>query len=375
MNRTIIIGGGVIGMLTARMLHQEQTDEIILLEKGQLGQESSWAGGGILSPLYPWRYADEISQLAQYGQQYYPDICQDLFAETGIDPEWIGSGLIMLDHDELAEAQQWAKHFTADLQIKNGTEQLQNIEPQLNPQFDKALWMPNIGQVRNPRILKSLIASLRKRQINIHEKTEAQDFIKNSHDEIVAVKTNQGQFEADRVIVCSGAWSGQFTALQQVTVTVKPVLGEMILFNAKPNQLKRIIMQQGRYLIPRKDGKILCGSTLEFKQFNKQISNTAKQELYQAAIRMAPFLKNTPIKHHWCGLRPGSPNGIPYVGEHPKIKNLYINTGHYRYGVIIGLGTVRLLIDYLKQYPSFMDIQHFRLDRERKPTIEFQMVG
>ena len=371
-NKIIIIGGGIIGMMTARMLHQQGKD-IILLEQGQLGKESSWAGGGILSPLYPWLYAEEILLLSQYGQQHYKNLCNELESETGISPEWIKSGLLMPSHDDIDDAQAWANKFSTKLHIIKSTDALQQIDQQLHPKFEQALWMPDIAQIRNPRILKSLKASLLQRKIDIRENTQATGFKFGKNREVTSVITNSGEIECKKVIIASGAWSGKFSALNQTSVNIKPVLGQMILFKAQPNQLKHIILHKGRYLIPRKDGRILCGSTLEFTNFTKHTTDAAKQELQQAACELAPFLKNTPIEHHWCGLRPGSPNGIPYIGQHPQINNLYVNTGHYRYGVITGLGAVRLLVDTINNTDSFIDVKRFGLDIERLPTAEFQV--
>ena len=372
-DKIIIIGGGVIGMMTARML-QQQGANIILLEKGELGKESSWAGGGIISPLYPWRYAKEISQLSQYGQQHYPTVCEELHNETDINPEWLQSGLIMPSHEELNLAKQWADQFSANLKILNNSDALQCVESKLNPDFEQGMWMPDIAQVRNPRILKSLKASLYQQKVDIRENTQAISFKKNKSNKVTGVVTKTGTIECNQVIITSGAWSGQFSVLNKINVNVKPVLGEMILFKAQPNQLKRIILHKGRYLIPRKDGRILCGSTLQFTDFEKRTSTAAKKELHLAACGMAPFLKDASIEHHWCGLRPGSPNGIPYIGEHPEIKNLYVNTGHYRYGIVTGLGSVKLLIDHLNNKKSFMNIADFSLERERLPTAEFEDV-
>ena len=371
-NKIIIIGGGIIGMMTARMLHQ-QGEDIILLEKGQLGKESSWAGGGIVSPLYPWRYAEEILLLSQYSQQHYATLCNELEDETGVSPELIKSGLLMPSHDDIDEAKAWANKYASPLEILNGRDSLQQIDHQINPKFDKALWMPDIVQVRNPRILRALKNSLSQRNIEIREQTQAIDFKYDNKKRVTSVISNQGEeIKCSKVIIASGAWSGQFSVLNQTPANIKPVLGQMILFKAEPKQLQRIILHEGRYLIPRRDGRILCGSTLEFTNFKKHTTKAAKQALQQAAGELAPFLKNVLIEHHWCGLRPGSPNGIPYIGEHPEISNLYVNTGHYRYGVVTGLGAVRLLVDTINGEKSFIDIARFGFDIERQATPEFQ---
>ena len=115
MKDVIIVGGGIIGMLTARTLHEAGLD-VMLIDQGELGTESTWAGGGILSPLYPWNYHPAITLLSQYGQQHYPALCQKLQAVTDVDPQWIRSGLVFTDDRELAAAQAWAQQFGYDLQ-------------------------------------------------------------------------------------------------------------------------------------------------------------------------------------------------------------------------------------------------------------------
>jgi len=370
--RIVIVGGGIIGLLSAYFLHQ-QGQAVMLLDKGELGKESSWAGGGIISPLYPWHYPDEVSQLSAYGQQYYPALCQTLAQKTGIDPEWIKSGLLMLDVDELSAAQQWAKKTETELHLIDNPRDLNRIETALHPQFESALWMPNIAQIRNPRLLKALKKYLYYTSVDIREHTAVSDIQLNSQGEAVGVITATGRIAADKVIISSGAWSAQLPALQNTDLNVKPVAGEMILFKTPAKSLKRILLHQGRYLIPRQDGRILCGSTLAFSNFEKHIYAATKRSLHETACQLAPFLKTARIEHHWCGLRPASPNGVPYIGEHPNLPNVYLNTGHYRYGVTMGLGSVKLLVDTLMGQPSFLDMRPFSLYGKRLPSAEFQI--
>ena len=372
--RIVIVGGGIIGLLSAYLLHQ-QGQSVVLLDKGALGKESSWAGGGIISPLYPWHYPDEVSLLSAYGQQHYPALCQTLAQQTGIDPEWVKSGLLMLDLEELNPARQWAKQHAAELQLIDNPADLAHIETALHPKFEQALWMPNIAQIRNPRLLKALKRQLQHTSVDIRPHTAVSNIQCNRHGEAIGVMTQQGMIAADKIIISSGAWSAQLPALQNTALKlhIKPVAGEMILFKTASQRLKRIILHQGRYLIPRQDGRILCGSTLAFTDFNKQTHPEIKRSLHKTAVQLAPFLKTAQIEHHWCGLRPASPNGVPYIGEHPNLPNVYINTGHYRYGVTMGLGSVKLLVDTLMGYPSFLDIQQFSLQRERLCSAEFQI--
>lgn len=367
MKDIIIVGGGLIGMLTARTL-QDAGLNILLIDQHELGKESSWAGGGILSPLYPWRYPTPVSLLSRYGHDHYAALCDDLRAETQVDPQWQQSGLLIPDTQEHDAAQQWADTFDYGLHVLDNAKAVQDCEPQLATGFESGLFMPDIAQVRNPRLVRALSASLRQRPLLIAEHNPVKELIIEK-GKVQGVKIGDQAFYAEKVIITAGAWTSLFPELTQLTV--KPVMGQMILFRGEPNVLNRIILHDGHYLIPRKDGRILCGSTLEMNGFSKQTTETAFEALHQIALSLMPALDGVPIRNHWAGLRPGSPDGVPYIGEHPEIEGLFVNAGHYRYGVTMGLGSVQLLVDQLFGRESFVDPALYRLDMKREPTAEF----
>ncbi|MEN8711033.1 MAG: FAD-dependent oxidoreductase, partial [Arenicellales bacterium] len=161
---TLIIGGGIIGLLTARELALAGQSVTVLERNPRAGLESSWAGGGILSPLYPWRYPDAVTDLSAIGHLEYPRLAAELLEATGIDPEYIRSGHLILDTEEQDEAKSWAKEFSKKISLDSKTRYLSRIgrreisvlEPELSENFHEALWLPYVGQVRNPRIMKSL---------------------------------------------------------------------------------------------------------------------------------------------------------------------------------------------------------------------------
>jgi glycine oxidase len=370
MKDVIIVGGGIIGMLTARFLHQTGLD-VMLVDQGELGSESTWAGGGILSPLYPWKYSPAISVLAQYGQQHYPALCKTLQAETDIDPQWIRSGLLFTDDKDLAAAQAWAQTFGYALQHLPDAAALHECEPQLADSFQNGMFLPEIAQVRNPRIAHALRTSLRLLPITLAEYTHVTG-LETRDGRVVGVRMGDEVFKAHKVIVTAGAWTGLFPEMQAVQVNVRPVLGQIILFRGPKGLLKRIVLHEGRYLIPRKDGRILCGSTLEMNGFDKHATDAAREALQEIAYSMMPALRDLPILNHWSGLRPGSPDGVPYIGEHPEIAGLYVNAGHYRYGVTMGLASVQMLTDMLLGKAPCIDPTPYRLDAVRTPTAEFR---
>ena len=367
MNKIIIIGAGIIGMLTARLLVKAGI-AVTIIEQGYAGKESSWAGGGIISPLYPWRYSDPVTYLAQWGQVHYPELLEEIRLNSGIDPEYIQSGLLYLDiEDELQEAIEWQKKHAYVFNPLSG-EALKTIEPGLDfssPEVNTNGWFtPTIGQVRNPRLVRALREDLLRLGVTIEQQTQAISFITQA-DQLKGVQTDKGSFYADQVIVAGGAWSARLLEQWLKAPKIAPVKGQMIVFKAKLGVVSRIVLSKGRYVIPRKDGRIVLGSTLEFNDFDKTTSDEVLQELKQEACRIIPALGNYPVEKQWAGLRPGSIDGVPYIGEHPELKNLYLNAGHFRNGVVIGLASCQLLVNQLLDQDAIIDPSPYLLTEER----------
>ncbi len=339
MTDCIIVGGGLIGMLSARELTRRGM-KVVLLEKGEMGQESSWAGGGILSPLHPWRYSDMVNELAQIGHHQYAALADELLQEGGVDPEYIRNGMLVLGSEEVAAARQWAQRWSMRLEEMDSTQALQALSPGVSAQFEHGLWLPDVGQMRNPRLVRSVRASLDALGIEYHQHTPVEKLL-IEQDRVQGVVANGRSWHADRVLVAGGAWSAQLLQACGEAPQISPVKGQMVLFKGEPNLLSHILLAENRYLIPRRDGRILCGSTLEHCGFDKHTSEAVKNELLASALEIFPALRELPIEHHWAGLRPGSPEGEPYIGEYNGVQGLYINAGHYRNGVILGLGSAQ----------------------------------
>ena len=348
-------------MLTARELSDSGVN-VLLLERGKLGAESSWAGGGILSPLYPWRYDDSVNALASYSQKTYPRIAEQLLAESDIDPEYNQCGLMVLDQDENDQASAWAKQWRMPLDVLESQQLVNQHEPALNSIVKQALWLPDIAQMRNPRLVKALAGSLAEKKIKVIEHCEIEQLIEKQ-GVIQGIKTADSVYMADRVIIASGAWTASLINNNIPQPHIEPVKGQMILFKAPQGLLKTMVLSGGRYLIPRRDGRILAGSTLEHTGFEKNLTEDAMQSLKQSAIDLIPALVNYPIEHHWAGLRPGTQQGIPYICQHPAIKGLYINSGHYRNGVILGAASAKLMADLVIGKPTELDMTPYQFEQ------------
>ena len=168
------------------------------------------------------------------------------------------------------------------------------------------------------------------------------------------MRTKQKTFFADKIIIASGAWSAQFS-VTQASVNVLPVKGQMIMYKGAPDLLKRIVLSEGHYVIPRKDGRILAGSTLEKIGFDKSTSSVALDELHQAAVELVPLLADLPVERQWAGLRPGTEKGIPYICQHDDVEGLFIHAGHFRNGIVLGAASAELMADMILQRRPWCD--------------------
>jgi glycine oxidase len=361
----IVVGGGVIGLLTARQLFLAGAD-VLLLEKGPLGGESSWAGGGIISPLYPWRYDDAVNVLAERSKKIYPGLAKKLFHDTAQDCELINSGLFTvidnLQVNTYGEILDWAKTWSVNASYINDAAAVHAIEETVSDAVQQGIWMPDILQIRNPKFVKALKASFDLLAIPYHEQTEVDEIvIKNN--KVCGVRTKQKTILADKIIIASGAWSAQFKATE-ASVSVLPVKGQMIMYKGEPDLVKRIVLSEGHYIIPRKDGRILAGSTLEKIGFDKTISSSAFEELHQAAVELVPLLAGLTVERQWAGLRPGTDKGIPYICQHDEVEGLYVHAGHFRNGIVLGVASAELMADIVLDREPWCDVRPYRMETQ-----------
>lgn len=341
----IVIGGGVMGLLSAYLL-ANAGKRVTLLDRSAAGREASWAGGGIVSPLYPWRYSQAVTALAHWSQDYYPGLGQQLLALTGVDPEVHVTGLYWLDLDDQADALAWAQREGRPLQ-EVPVESAYAAVPSLGDGFRRAIYMSGVANVRNPRLVKALRAALQGMPlVTLREHTSVAGFVQDG-TRVCGVRTGDGELLADQVVVTAGAWSGELLQSLGLSLPVAPVKGQMILFKCAEDFLPSMVLAGGRYAIPRRDGHILVGSTLEHVGFDKTPTEDALASLRASAETLLPGLESAEVAGHWAGLRPGSPEGIPFIGEVPGHDGLWLNCGHYRNGLVLAPASCQLLADLM----------------------------
>jgi len=341
----IVIGAGIIGLLSAYQLAGAGR-QVVLLEAGEAGREASWAGGGIVSPLYPWRYSAAVTALAHWSQDFYPGFGERLREQAAVDPEVHETGLYWLDLQDEDEALAWAERQGRPLR-RVAMEQVRAAVPALGEGFSKALFMPGVANVRNPRLLRALREALgRMANVRVVEHCPATGFVREGR-RILGVQTAQGEMRAERVVVAAGAWSGELLATLGLELPVKPMKGQMILFKCAEDFLPSMVLAKRRYAIPRRDGHILVGSTLEDVGFDKTPTEDALESLRATAIELLPALADAQVVKHWAGLRPGSPDGVPYIGQVSGFDGLWLNCGHFRNGLVLAPASCQLLADLM----------------------------
>lgn len=351
----LVAGAGAIGALSALELAAAGL-KVTVIDQGRAARESSWAGGGILSPLNPWRYSDAVTVLAHWGKPRFQSVTRGLAEETGIDPQWHDGGMLVRAVEDQEEALAWAERWSEPVHVVGPGEE---PVPGLAPARGGDVWMPGIAQLRTPRFGKSLRAALLARGIELIENARL-DGIETGGGRVIGARVNGALMAAGGVVLATGAWTGDVCAGLGLDLKVYPVKGQMLLFKARPGLLDAVVLSGDRYLIPRRDGRILIGSTLEQEGFEKETTATAAEELREVAVRMLPALADYPVEHHWAGLRPGKDNPEPWIGPLPGIEGLWVNAGHFRNGMVLSLGSAHLLRQLVLGETPYCDPEPYR---------------
>ena len=351
----IVVGGGIIGLSLAIALRKRGAT-VLVVERGELGREASHAAGGMLvdSPL---ETPSELQPLAVASAQMYPEFAHELEIESGTKVDLRDAGAIVfpsLDKLDPVLRSGWLNQAPAAIS---------ELEPKLRYGDGPGFYLSERSV--DPRALTAAAAKTAKRR--------GVDF--SSGDEVTGVESTSGcasgvtttksSFAAAKVVNCAGAWSGQIAPLRFPT---RPVKGQMLcLIMPSRTLLTHVIRTSDVYLIPRSDGRLLVGASVEEAGFDKQTTEVKIKEFHANAMSLVPELKKAKIVEDWAGLRPGTPDALPILGE-TAIPGYYVATGHYRDGILLAPLTAKLMADMLTGRKAEHDLKAFSPARFEEPS-------
>ncbi len=332
----LIIGAGAIGLSIGWRLARQGV-RCLILERGKAGYEASWAGAGMLTPVSELHFQEEQHLvLGRKSMELYPQFLTELKEDTGMQVEYARDGAlsVALNADQTA----WLKRMYQHQQVLSlpvrwlKGQEAQALEPALSSQVAAAVFCPQDHHVNNRQLVQTLKIAFLKAGGNLREHQHVQCFECDANPARVVTQTDV--FQAEKVVLAAGSWSGLIEGLPPgKRVPVRPVKGQILAIQA-PNMFRHIIRTPKAYLVPRKSGRLIVGATEEEMGFDKTLTVGGTLELLGAAWQVAPGLYELPIEEMWCGLRPGSRDNAPILGQSDLLRGLFYATGHYRNGLL-----------------------------------------
>lgn len=362
----LIIGAGVIGLSIARELRKKGISKITVLERGEIGRESSYAAAGMLAPNAETEKIDDFYHFCNQSNQLYPRFSEELLDETGIDIELERSGTFYLalrdtDVEEIRRRYEWQKNAGLNVELLSAAE-IRQAEPFVSPDVRGGLFFPGDWQVENRRLIAALTKYAELHGINLVTGAEVKNLLKTD-EKIVGAETISDKYFAGKIILTTGAWTSLIAVPDLKLPPVKPVRGQILSYKTVKRLFFHVIYSPRGYLVPRLDGKIVAGATVEDAGFDNRTTEAGINYICENSAEIAPNLANLEISDKWSGLRPLAADGLPVLGSFPQAKNLYIATAHYRNGILLTPLTAQLTAEEMTGESSSRYLEIFSPNR------------
>lgn len=350
MKKCVIVGAGIIGQLSALALYDRGLTNISILEWPARYPPASWAGGGILSPLFPWRYSDALNALCAPGGRLYDSLAARLVRQEGLDERCLHlSGMwTEIPVEERGQAEQWLPRWAPDAGLSSrfiGREKREGV------------WQPLVGSIRNPRFLKAL----RRRLVNCgicFISTEVSDW-QATNCGGVDIHTSAGRLSADILILAAG--QGLSRLLPEVAGNLFPAKGEMLLYRLGGDAPTSIVLTKEGYAIPRANGDTLIGSTHRAWDNSAYPTVEGRYQLAARANLLVPQVRHRKPDFHWAGVRPGNCLDRPIIAPLPGAPGVFVSGGHYRNGLVAAPASAELLAQLITGEQPFTDPKPYSL--------------
>ena len=338
--KTVIIGAGVIGLAIAWRLAQHGCT-VTVYDRGAAGRGASWAAAGMLAAAVETEPGEEaLLPLAVESQRLWPDFAREVEDASGIPVGYRDDGTLVValtrdDAEQLRFSYEFQKGLGLDLSWQSAAE-ARRREPHLKPGIAAAVWSPGDHQVENRQLGRALAEAARRAGVIIHEHCPVRT-VETSGGRAVAVETERGRDPADAVVLAAGAWSREIGGIPPAQLPpVRPIKGQMLALRMDPAAplLRHVVWLPRGYLVPRGDGRLIVGGTVEERGFDETLTAGGLLALLEGAWRAIPAIEELAIAETWVGFRPGSRDDAPILGP-SGLDGLIIATGHHRNGILL----------------------------------------
>lgn len=371
--RAIIVGGGVIGLGIGWQLAKAGCT-VSIYERDQAGRAASWAAAGMLAPHAEVHFEErELLSMGVQSCRMYPEWVAELETDSRMNVGYRAEGTLIVgvDRDDARELEHlYESQKLLDLKVEwiSGRE-AREMEPLLSPKITAAIWSKDDHQVDNRAMVEALIRAYQNTNGVLYEDTSVGKIeIVDGKARGIWVKDNLE--EADVIVLAAGCWSSDINGLPKaVQPPVRPVKGQMLALRMEEGVVLQKVIRAPRakyptdvYLVPKDDGRLVIGATSEEMGFDTRLTAGGLFELLRGAWEAVPGIYDLPVLETWAGLRPGSRDNAPILGE-TGVENLIMATGHYRNGILLTPVTAREITTLVLTGETSKTIAPFKLSR------------
>lgn len=361
-----IVGGGVIGLSLAWELARRGF-AVAVFDINRMGRKASWAGAGILTPTNHRTMTHPLDRLMGLGSELHTIWARQLLELTGIDNGFRNCGGVYIARTTGERAAlnglklHWQQHGIAFEDIDQLSE-LVELETGGWNRSTRAIRVPSESQICNPAHLNALQSACRHQGVKLIDQCQSCQLLHASAGQVSLVVDGRA-FDCELICLCAGAWSSELLGQLGVQLPIIPVRGQMLLYKLPEQSFTPIINEGSRYIVPRTDGHVLVGSTLEEVGFDESTTADQLDELKQFASSVVPALDDRVLVRSWAGLRPASHDGFPFIGRLPGCDHTFVATGHFKCGLQMSTATAVIVADEIQGRPPLMDLRPFAPDR------------
>jgi glycine oxidase len=327
----VVVGGGIMGCACAWELARRGVS-VTLFERSVPGAEASSAAAGILGASVEHREGGPLARLARESRRLYPAFVRDLVQKTAIDPEYRECGVLQVDFARRRSPGHAPKGRSARRVLD--ARALRRLEPALSERVASGVLHEGDARVDPRRLLRALRIAAARDGVVIRTGAYVRRVVVEG-ERAVGIALDDGELvRAKHVVVAAGSWTTLVEGTGLPAGAVVPARGQIVEIETPEPLLRRVVYGPRAYLVPRDDGHLLVGSTLEFVGYRREVTAGAVRDLLAAAIGLVPALAAAEFRSSWSSFRPYTKDERPLIGS-SGVAGLVLATGHYRNGILL----------------------------------------